>query len=285
MLLLLPLALFHPVSAHFVLQVPTSLGFDDALEGAGPCGSFDITDRHTVTPWPLAGGPVQVISTHPKADWTISAALLNSTGSFRPMVPQIRQAGLGTFCLPAVPGIPDWEGQDAVLQMIQNAADGLLYQVFNTEEKEKGGNPWLRLRIRVLIYKVCRNQTRVWFGGCRAWNMQELDRDQCRLYRVLVFVVFNVVFNIVFGLGSYSTISSNKHRNGLSTAAQDNTFVLGAGPRIKQPVLSSSGLLAVSQLLRLFVQHYHVRGHAHSAAHAECAEVGMAPGHTQLRCI
>lgn len=116
-------------AAHFVLQVPTSLGFDDANEGTAPCGNFDIAARTSVTEWPVSGYPVQVISTHPGATWQIRAALTNDTSTFRNLVPDMVQQGLGTFCLPAVPGIADWVGKDAVMQMIQTAVDGKLYQV------------------------------------------------------------------------------------------------------------------------------------------------------------
>ncbi|KAK1763048.1 hypothetical protein QBC33DRAFT_460267 [Phialemonium atrogriseum] len=114
--------------SHFVLQVPASIGFSDSLEGTGPCGSFDITSRTGESNWPVAGAPIQVITTHPHADWQIRAALLNDTSAFRNLVPNVSQGGIGTFCLPAVPGIAEWEGLEAVMQMTQHAVDGALYQ-------------------------------------------------------------------------------------------------------------------------------------------------------------
>jgi len=121
--------------AHFVLQVPTSLGFDDAKEGTAPCGNLDIKDRSKgVTEWPTGGYPIQIISTHPDAEWEIQAALLNDTGTFKKLVPRVRQKGLGTFCMPQVPGLAAWKGQDAVFQMIQHAVDGALYQVREPRE-------------------------------------------------------------------------------------------------------------------------------------------------------
>jgi hypothetical protein len=116
-------------SAHFVLQVPTSLGFDDVKEDIAPCGGFDIAADKVVTDWPLSGGHIQVISTHVKAKWDIRAALLSDVANFTDMLPTIAQEGLGTFCLPTVPGIAAWKGKEAVLQIIQTATDGKLYQV------------------------------------------------------------------------------------------------------------------------------------------------------------
>ena len=113
---------------HFVLQVPTSLGFNDELEGTGPCGGLDIASRSNVTNWPLAGGPIQLITTHPDARWEIKAALASDTNTFKSLIPTITQRGIGTFCLPAVPGVAEWTGKDAVIQLTQRAADGALYQ-------------------------------------------------------------------------------------------------------------------------------------------------------------
>jgi hypothetical protein len=117
-------------SAHFVLQVPTSLGFNDALEATAPCDGFDIGDRSKgVTDWPVNGAPVQILTTHPDVQLEIKAALLSNTSSFKFLVPVVAQHGVGTFCIPSVPGIADWVGQQAVFQMIQHAPDGALYQV------------------------------------------------------------------------------------------------------------------------------------------------------------
>ncbi|KAF4627118.1 hypothetical protein G7Y89_g11034 [Cudoniella acicularis] len=114
--------------AHFVLQIPTSLGFNDGLEATGPCDTFSPTDRTTVTNWPIGGDVIQVLTTHNEVIWNINAALLNAPSTFVPLVPSIDQKGVGTFCLPSVPGNAAWVGQDAILQVIQNGVDGKLYQ-------------------------------------------------------------------------------------------------------------------------------------------------------------
>ncbi|EGX45652.1 hypothetical protein TWF173_000875 [Orbilia oligospora] len=122
------LALIPFTAAHFVLQVPTSLGFNDINEVEAPCGGFDITSRSTVTDWPIAGYPIGVVSTHPNALWQIRAALLEKPDEFVDLLPNIRQDGMGNFCLGTVPGYADWIGKDAVLQVVQTAVDGMLYQ-------------------------------------------------------------------------------------------------------------------------------------------------------------
>lgn len=124
------LALAAGGCAHFVLQIPTSLGFDDALEATGPCGSFKPTDRSTgVTTWPVGGGSVGVLTTHTQVTWNFKAALLSDPANFVSLVHDVSQKGVGSVCFPSIPGNPNWVGQDAVLQVIQNGVDGTLYQV------------------------------------------------------------------------------------------------------------------------------------------------------------
>lgn len=98
--------------AHFVLEVPTSIGYEDIKEASPPCGGFDITSRAAVTEWPLAGAPLKIISTHPQSRYTIQATLFSDAAgasgnnlNFTKMVPHVMQSGRGGLCLPAVPGI------------------------------------------------------------------------------------------------------------------------------------------------------------------------------------
>ncbi|KAK6529401.1 hypothetical protein TWF281_008577 [Arthrobotrys megalospora] len=126
--LLVVAAVLQSATAHFVLQVPTSLGFSDINEVQAPCGGFDTTSRNKVTNWPIGGHPIGVVTTHPNAHWQIRAALLENTQEFVDLIPNIIQDGMGNFCLMSVPGIANWVGKDAVLQLVQTAVDGQLYQ-------------------------------------------------------------------------------------------------------------------------------------------------------------
>jgi len=132
-LLVAPATLAAVASAHFVLEVPTSVGYEDMREGTAPCGGFEPTRRDAVTDWPVAGAPLKLISTHPRSRFTVRIALLPNTTAgpltFSAMLPVIQQSGLGWLCLPSLPGIAAWEGQDAVLQVTQVATDGELFQV------------------------------------------------------------------------------------------------------------------------------------------------------------
>lgn len=123
------LALAVPATAHFVLQSPSSIGYEDLKEGEAPCGGFDIMKRDPLVEWPVAGLPVALLSTHPAATYRFRAALINDTTKFVNLVPLLSQSGFGALCLTSMPGIAAWAGLDAVVQITQTATDGDLYQV------------------------------------------------------------------------------------------------------------------------------------------------------------
>ncbi|KAF3902835.1 hypothetical protein AA313_de0206515 [Arthrobotrys entomopaga] len=122
------LGLSHLASAHFILNYPPTIGFSDDDEGTYPCGSFDATNRKTVTDFPIGGIAVSVKSTHPQDTWFIRAALTNDTENWVELLPPLSQEGQGDFCFSNVPGPAAWEGLDAVLQIVALAPDGYLYQ-------------------------------------------------------------------------------------------------------------------------------------------------------------
>ena len=124
------LVLAATTTAHFVLQIPTDIGFDDDNEPQAPCGSFDPTNRTAgVTDWPSGGSSVQILTTHTQALFQINAALLSDVNNWVPLWPLVQETGVGTFCWPDVPGIANWVNQDGVLQVVMNGPDGILYQV------------------------------------------------------------------------------------------------------------------------------------------------------------
>ncbi|KAJ9134358.1 hypothetical protein NKR23_g10201 [Pleurostoma richardsiae] len=130
--LLLALAAFGWAAiagAHFVLQIPTSLGFDDDHESTGPCDTFDPTDRsNVVTDWAINGGNIGLLTTHPNVTWEINAALATDTTNWVPVVEPFAQTGFGQVCFAEIPGFSAWAGQPVVLQLKQHAPDGVLYQ-------------------------------------------------------------------------------------------------------------------------------------------------------------
>lgn len=130
MLRLGALSLAASVSAHYVLQVPAGIGYDDVKIVEGPCGGFDGKTRTTVSEWPVGGGNVGVLTTHPSGSWELNAALVESGDlKFVPLVNTFQQtAGLGGLCFSNIPGFEAWIGKDVVLQAVNHASDGSLYQ-------------------------------------------------------------------------------------------------------------------------------------------------------------
>lgn len=115
-------------NAHFVLQYPNSLGFDDDAETTVPCDGFDATNRTGASSFPLSGEAIQILTTHPDVVFDFNVALVSDLNTWVSLG-NIHQLGVGTFCFGSILGYAPWIGQPAVLQLIQHAPDGLLYQV------------------------------------------------------------------------------------------------------------------------------------------------------------
>jgi hypothetical protein len=123
------LALAAPTLAHWTLSMPPSLGFDDATEASAPCGGMDPTKRTNVTEWPIGGYPVSLLTTHPQATWAFRAADAAMPNMWMDLQPNVSQSGLGHVCYDSVPGMQMLLGKDAMVQIVQTAVDGSLYQV------------------------------------------------------------------------------------------------------------------------------------------------------------
>lgn len=114
---------------HFILQDPRAIGTRDSDQAIAPCGGYDPTSRVDEVDWPVGGRALYVISTHLTSLWSFKAALLNSTDDWVDLGPQVYQNGFGHICLPNIPGVEAWVGQEGVVQVIQDASHGILYQV------------------------------------------------------------------------------------------------------------------------------------------------------------
>jgi hypothetical protein len=179
MLTLTSLALLGLASlstAHFVLMIPTSLGYDDEKESQAPCGSYNPLDRSTgVTDWPVGGHSVGLLSTHGSVTWEINAALISGGATtFVPLVLPFAQRGVGDVCFGAVPGNPAWVGQDAVVQLIQHAPDGNLYQVRILLPRR------LFTDLLIILSPVRGSAIHCWGAGSRAGRLYQLGRRDNR---------------------------------------------------------------------------------------------------------
>ncbi|ODQ56243.1 hypothetical protein SAICODRAFT_42417, partial [Saitoella complicata NRRL Y-17804] len=124
-------------SAHFTLNYPETVGFDEDNEPTAPCGGFSASDATNRTLVPLDGtAPFAIYAGHPTAQVIVKLALSTdptTNADFNiTVVPQFTENGLGDFCFPSVnwaaaAGSPT-EGQNATVQVAYAGGDGVLYQ-------------------------------------------------------------------------------------------------------------------------------------------------------------
>jgi hypothetical protein len=123
-------ALTELTSAHFLLNYPPTLGFDDDIEGTSPCGGFPVVFNSSDVQVPVDGFPIALRSTHPEADWLFRATVSQKEPfNWTNLLPVVHETGLGDFCIPNFKVPAEFAGQAGVLQIMQDAADGELYQV------------------------------------------------------------------------------------------------------------------------------------------------------------
>ena len=147
-------------SAHFVLQYPGSLGFDDDEEPNAPCGGEDITFDQNVTAVPVGGFPVVLLTTHPQAQFLYRGTLDKQGNNFTNLMPVVNEMGLGEFCLPHIKAPMTWAGQQGLVQIIMDGPDGILYQVCScTRLLQLRPYPSLRMS---LIWLVRCSQLYLW---------------------------------------------------------------------------------------------------------------------------
>jgi hypothetical protein len=106
------------VTSHFMLDYPTSIGFDDEKLTEGPCGSFYPANRSAgVTRWSTGGSNIAIISTHDHVTWELNVALASAPTTWLPLVQQFGQVGVGNVCFQRVPAsaFSVWMGKLAIL--------------------------------------------------------------------------------------------------------------------------------------------------------------------------
>ena len=118
-------------TAHFLLNSPPTIGFDDDLEATPPCGGFTVDfSKDNVTDFHVGGDFIALTSTHPLATWLFRATLdQTASGNWTDLLPAVVQTGLGNYCETGVTVPSTWAGSKGVVGIVQDAADGILYQV------------------------------------------------------------------------------------------------------------------------------------------------------------
>lgn len=134
---LLTLALAPLATAHFLLQYPTSRGFDEDTMPDFPCGGMSLSSNRTQLP--ISGSfPVALKMGHSQTAVEVLLALGSNPGDNYniTLVKTFQITGLGEFCLPHVEfsedilGVNVTDGMNATLQVQSNGdPSGGLYAV------------------------------------------------------------------------------------------------------------------------------------------------------------
>ncbi|GLI77849.1 hypothetical protein PoHVEF18_006145 [Penicillium ochrochloron] len=124
---LLTLALAPLATAHFLLQYPTSRGFDEDTMPEFPCGGMSQSSNRTQLP--ISGSfPVALKMGHSQTAVEVLLALGSNPGNNYniTLVKTFQVTGLGEFCLPHVEfsadtlGVNITDGMNATLQVQSN---------------------------------------------------------------------------------------------------------------------------------------------------------------------
>ncbi|KAM0253896.1 hypothetical protein ACHAQJ_007071 [Trichoderma viride] len=119
-------------SAHFLMNYPESIGFDDDKEGTAPCGSFtpDISaGSKQLVDFHVGGDSLAMRATHTQVNWLFRVTLDGTAESgWKQIFPIVMQSGLGNFCEPQITLPASYAGKRGVIGVVTDAPDGLLYQ-------------------------------------------------------------------------------------------------------------------------------------------------------------
>ncbi|EGX53364.1 hypothetical protein AOL_s00006g230 [Orbilia oligospora ATCC 24927] len=127
--LLLSLLTVSVANAHFTLRYPEPLGKSAAKQDQGPCGGYSIDGNTPVTQFHVDGDAVAYASSHPSVKVLFRIIEGNSPdgpNSFKGF-PIVEQYGSGDFCEPKVTAPKNLVGKQGIVQVVQNAVDGMLY--------------------------------------------------------------------------------------------------------------------------------------------------------------
>lgn len=129
-LLLTFILLFTTTSnSHFLLNYPNSLGFDANNEDSGPCGGFSVSFSNA-SDYHVGGDSIALTTLHPQSNLLFRGTLdSTASGNWSNFLPVVGQYGLGAFCEASVAVPAMWAGSRGVIQVIQDAEDGVHYQV------------------------------------------------------------------------------------------------------------------------------------------------------------
>lgn len=117
-------------TAHFILLWPPSAGFDEDEEPTSPCGSFTPEVNSSSPDLHVDKFAVSIQNVHPEGQWGFRATTdTEPPYNFVDIVPLVKTTAIGDFCLDEMSAPSNFAGKSGILQVVDNSADGILYQV------------------------------------------------------------------------------------------------------------------------------------------------------------
>jgi hypothetical protein len=118
--------------AHFVLKVPAPIGtLQEEQESNSPCGGYTPDfSSNTISNFMVGGDVIATQSSHPQTTYLYRITTdEKASGNWTQIHHIFQQSGINTFCVPTVTVPESYVGQTAVLSIVADGEDGLLYQV------------------------------------------------------------------------------------------------------------------------------------------------------------
>jgi hypothetical protein len=122
-------ALFLLAQAHFQVNYPPPLGSNIDNEDTAPCGGFTPSSSDKLTDFHVGGDAIAITTLHAQSNIGYFGTLSSAPTNFTLLFPIIQQYGLNGFCEPMITTPASWAGSAGLLQIVQDAEDGVHYQV------------------------------------------------------------------------------------------------------------------------------------------------------------
>ncbi|KAH8817208.1 hypothetical protein F5884DRAFT_667629 [Xylogone sp. PMI_703] len=117
--------------AHFIVNIPPPLGSDINNEDIAPCGGFTPSSSSNRTDFHVQGDAISLTTLHAQSYLAYRGLLgtsVSSSPNWTALIPTVEEFGLNSFCEPSIAVPASWAGKAGLLQIIQDAEDGVHYQ-------------------------------------------------------------------------------------------------------------------------------------------------------------
>ncbi|KAH0848608.1 expression library immunization antigen 1 [Fonsecaea pedrosoi] len=140
---LLTIVLLPLCASHFIILTPPPLGNNINNEDQSPCGGFSPSSSDNITDFHVGGDAVGLTSLHAQSYFAYRALLGTSLSApnWTVLIPTVEEFGLNSFCQPALTIPPSWVGSAGLLQVVQDAEDGVHYQCMHVNFVAGTGTP------------------------------------------------------------------------------------------------------------------------------------------------